>query len=115
MQQVFAEEVLIGNFGNGIGTIGTECNYIIDVRTIEHENIFFEGSSHKAFFVIGVKLHVSGCDDISLNGIEYFYLGFTLFAHPIFLDELLKIGNRIIGKMRQMLVYFCYFGFNASN
>ncbi len=77
MKDILTQECFGRDLGYQVGTILSECDDIINIRTLKQEGILFERSSDKSFLIVDIELLIGYHHFSSFYHIEAPDLGFS--------------------------------------
>ena len=99
VNQAFANEFLIGNFGDHELARREEANDVVDFGAIRDRFVLFEAIANETFFVVDVKFAVGDNDFTSGNGIKSFDFCFALAPCSKTFFEVFEVIDGVFDKM----------------
>ena len=102
IDDILAHKDLLAHLDHLEHTIAAEHDNIVYIRTLADIFVFLQSCPHKAFGTVHVQLLVGGRHHIGLDVLEIADFSPPFPPCPVFLLDILEIGNRIIHQMFQI-------------
>jgi len=105
MDDVLADERLVGHPGDDIASVAQEDDHIIDVGTFGDELVFLEAGAHEALLAVDIETGVGHSHLGGDDGLEVAYLGLPGISSAVFLPDLLVVVDGVIVEVGQVVLH----------
>ena len=114
IHDVFSHKYLFSHLYHLEYTVAAENDDVVDIGAFTHVLVFLQTRADKTFGAVHIKFLVGGRHHIGLDILDIAQLGLAFTAHPVFFLDVLKISNRVIDQMCQMVLHFFHFAFHLG-
>ena len=112
---IFLYILFISYFGNVHRTAFGKYNHIINITAIAYILIFAQACTHKAFSSVHIEFGIAHYYFGRLNGVEHSNFGFSFTPFAICFFQTLKMGNRIVDEVCEVVFHFLDISFNFED